>query len=72
MDSDGKMAGVIFGMMNFPGLRFVPSKKEKKKKKAGSVSIQREKKKKMLEPFANVKRSRLLFKVIPFFVFLKE
>ena len=32
----GKMVGVICGMMNFPGLRFVPSKK-KKKKKVGSV-----------------------------------
>ena len=72
MDSDGKMAGVIFGMMNFPGLRFVPSKKEKKKKKSWIRFHPKRKKKKMLEPFANVKRSRLLFKVIPFFVFLKE
>ena len=68
MDSDGKMAGVIFGMMNFPGLRFVPSKKEKKK----LDPFPSKEKKKMLEPFANDKRSRLLFKVIPFFVFLKE
>ena len=71
MDSDGKMAGVIFGMMNFPGLRFVPTKKEKKKLDP-FPSKEGKKKKKMLEPFANVKRSRLLFKVIPFFVFLKE
>ena len=48
----GKMARVICGMMNFPGLRFVPSKKKKK-----------------LDPFANVKRSRLLPKLIPFLCF---
>ena len=52
----GKMAGVIGGLMNLPSLRFVPSKKEKRKKKR-------------LDPFANIKNHGGFLSLSPFLCF---
>ena len=68
LDSDGKMAGVIFGMMNFPGLRFVPTKKEKKKLDP-FPSKEEKKKKKCWNRLLTLKDHGCFLKSFPFLCF---